>query len=44
MTVLDVADTAIADDEFRDCGYEPELKRTLGPGEDIFAAAPAVTA
>jgi amino acid transporter len=31
-----VADTAPADDECRDCGYEPELKRTLGPFQ-VFA-------
>jgi amino acid transporter len=36
MTVENVADTATADDECRDCGYEPELKRTLGAFQ-IFA-------
>jgi amino acid transporter len=36
MTVEKVADTAIADEECRDCGYEPELKRTLGSFQ-IFA-------
>lgn len=36
MTVENVADTAAADDECRDCGYEPELKRTLGPFQ-VFA-------
>ena len=36
MTVENVADTATADDECRDCGYEPELKRTLGPFQ-VFA-------
>lgn len=36
MTVVNVADTATADEECRDCGYEPELKRTLGPFQ-VFA-------
>ena len=36
MTVENMADTATADDECRDCGYEPELKRTLGPFQ-VFA-------
>jgi amino acid transporter len=36
MTVEIVAGTAAADDECRDCGYEPELKRTLGPFQ-VFA-------
>ena len=36
MTVENVANTATADDECRDCGYEPELKRTLGAFQ-IFA-------
>jgi amino acid transporter len=36
MTVENVADTATADEECRDCGYEPELKRTLGAFQ-IFA-------
>jgi amino acid transporter len=36
MTVENVADTAPADDECGDCGYEPELKRTLGSFQ-IFA-------
>jgi len=36
MTVEKVADPATADDECRDCGYEPELKRTLGSFQ-IFA-------
>ena len=36
MTVKNVADTAAADDECRDCGYEPELKRTLGSFQ-VFA-------
>jgi amino acid transporter len=36
MTAEYVADPAIADDECRDCGYEPELKRTLG-GFQVFA-------
>ncbi|HKP40713.1 APC family permease [Mycobacterium sp.] len=36
MTVENVADTATPDDECRDCGYEPELKRTLGPFQ-VFA-------
>jgi amino acid transporter len=36
MTAENVADPAIVDDECRDCGYEPELKRTLGSFQ-IFA-------
>jgi amino acid transporter len=36
MTVENVAGTATADAECRDCGYEPELKRTLGPFQ-VFA-------
>ncbi|MDT5208387.1 MAG: hypothetical protein QOF67_802, partial [Mycobacterium sp.] len=36
MTVEKVAATAAADDECVDCGYEPELKRTLGSFQ-IFA-------
>src|SRR3954464_14936078 len=36
MTVENVADTATADEECRDWGYEPELKRTLGAFQ-IFA-------
>ena len=36
MTVEKVADTAAADDECVECGYEPELKRTLGSFQ-IFA-------
>src|SRR3954447_15549362 len=36
MTVENVADTATADEECRDCGYELELKRTLGAFQ-IFA-------
>jgi amino acid transporter len=36
MTVEDVAATATADEECRDCGYEPELKRTLGSFQ-VFA-------
>lgn len=36
MTAENVADPAVADEECRDCGYEPELKRTLGPFQ-IFA-------
>jgi amino acid transporter len=35
MTAEDVVDGQSAD-EFRDCGYEPELKRTLG-GFQVFA-------
>jgi hypothetical protein len=35
MTRVNVADTATSDDECRDCGYEPELKRTLGPFQVI---------
>ena len=31
MTADRVVDARSADDEFRDCGYQPELKRTLGP-------------
>ena len=36
MTVDDVLDSRSADDESVDCGYEPELKRTLGPFQ-VFA-------
>ena len=36
MTAENVADPATADDECRDCGYEPELKRTLGSFQ-VFA-------
>ncbi|MDT5103345.1 MAG: hypothetical protein QOI25_858 [Mycobacterium sp.] len=36
MTTENVADPAVVDDECRDCGYEPELKRTLGSFQ-IFA-------
>jgi amino acid transporter len=36
MTVKNVADTAAIDEECRDCGYEPELKRTLGSFQ-VFA-------
>jgi amino acid transporter len=36
MTAENVADPATVDDECRDCGYEPELKRTLGSFQ-IFA-------
>ena len=36
MTTENVADPAIADEECRDCGYEPELKRTLGSFQ-VFA-------
>ena len=36
MTVAKVADTAAVDEECRDCGYEPELKRTLGSFQ-VFA-------
>ncbi len=36
MTVEKVAATASADDECVECGYEPELKRTLGSFQ-IFA-------
>ena len=36
MTVEKVAATATADDECVECGYEPELKRTLGSFQ-IFA-------
>ena len=31
MTADRVVDARSADDEFHDCGYEPELERTLGP-------------
>ena len=31
MTADRVVDARSADDEFRQCGYVPELKRTLGP-------------
>lgn len=36
MTAENVAEPGVADDECRDCGYEPELKRTLG-GFQVFA-------
>ena len=36
MTAENVADVRSADDECRDCGYEPELKRTLGSFQ-VFA-------
>ncbi|AKK29540.1 APC family permease [Mycobacterium sp. EPa45] len=36
MTAKDVADDATADEECVDCGYEPELKRTLGSFQ-VFA-------
>ena len=36
MTVEKVAATATADDECVECGYEPELKRTLGSFQ-VFA-------
>ncbi|MET0700330.1 MAG: amino acid permease [Mycobacterium sp.] len=36
MTAENVADPAAADDESRDSGYEPELKRTLGSFQ-VFA-------
>jgi amino acid transporter len=36
MTAENVADPAPADEECRDCGYEPELKRTLGSFQ-VFA-------
>src|SRR4029079_12963973 len=36
MTVENVANDVVADDDCRDCGYEPELKRTLGSFQ-IFA-------
>lgn len=36
MTAEDVAQPAAADEECRDCGYEPELKRTLGSFQ-VFA-------
>ena len=36
MTAENVVDAASADDECRDCGYEPELKRTLGSFQ-VFA-------
>ena len=36
MTVENVANTATADEECLDCGYEPELKRTLGTFQ-VFA-------
>ena len=36
MTAENVVDAAHADDECRDCGYEPELKRTLGSFQ-VFA-------
>lgn len=31
MTTEDTVDARSADEECRDCGYEPELKRTIGP-------------
>jgi amino acid transporter len=36
MTAENVAEPVIADEECRDCGYEPELKRTLGSFQ-VFA-------
>lgn len=36
MTTENVAEPTAADDECRDCGYEPELKRTLGSFQ-VFA-------
>jgi amino acid transporter len=36
MTAENVADPDVADGECRDCGYEPELKRTLGSFQ-VFA-------
>ena len=36
MTAENVADVMSTDDECRDCGYEPELKRTLGSFQ-VFA-------
>src|SRR5258707_9069316 len=36
MTAQNVANSATPDQECLDCGYEPELKRTLG-GFQIFA-------
>ena len=36
MTVENVASYVVADEECRDCGYEPELKRTLGSFQ-VFA-------
>src|SRR6476646_8139558 len=36
MTAENVLDAQAADEECRDCGYEPELKRTLGSFQ-IFA-------
>jgi amino acid transporter len=38
MTAENVADPAIADEECQDCGYEPELKRTLGSFQ-VFAVS-----
>ncbi|MET0701549.1 MAG: amino acid permease [Mycobacterium sp.] len=38
MTAENVADAEVADDECRDCGYEPELKRTLGSFQ-VFAVS-----
>jgi amino acid transporter len=38
MTAENVAEPVAADDECRDCGYEPELKRTLG-GFQVFAVS-----
>jgi amino acid transporter len=36
MTAENVAEDFVAEEECRDCGYEPELKRTLG-GFQVFA-------
>ncbi len=38
MTAENVADLSTGDEECRDCGYEPELKRTLG-GFQVFAVS-----
>ena len=38
MTAENVADPELADDECRDCGYGPELKRSLG-GFEVFAVS-----
>lgn len=38
MTAENVVDAEPADDECRDCGYEPELKRTLGSFQ-VFAVS-----
>ncbi|OYD70904.1 APC family permease [Rhodococcus sp. OK302] len=38
MTTENAPDTTSADDECVDCGYEPELKRTLGPFQ-VFAVS-----